>query len=284
MAKIVSSGKALHSSEFHEQKKKAKRLKRTLMAFAVLILIIAPFILLRLERFKVKEIRVLGTVVLAEKEILETAREIINENYLWIVPKSNILLLPRNRIAEVLEEKFPRIKFLDQNLVEGRIIEITVGEREPFALYCAEAGHFFEASDCYFLDDEGFIFARAPSFSGEVYFIYSGMGLEEPLGKKFLEVEQFVSLFSFITRLSRFGILPVAFGASLETVEQTGRYTLYLPNSGTIFWNAEENLEIIESNLNSFFASDIVQKESRFLEKISYMDLTVSNKVFYKFK
>ena len=65
MAKIVSSGKALHSSEFHEHKKKAKRLKRALMALVVLILIVAPFILLRLERFKVREIRVLGTVVLS---------------------------------------------------------------------------------------------------------------------------------------------------------------------------------------------------------------------------
>ena len=213
---------------------------------------------------------------------METAQEIINENYLWIVPKSNILLLPRNEIAEILKEKFPRIKFLNQNLVEGRTLEMTIEERSPFALYCSEAGHFLEASDCYFLDNEGFIFADAPSFSGEVYFIYSGMGLDEPLGKQFFEPEQFVSLSAFIARLERHNLLPVAFGASLETADLIGRYTLYLPNTGVIFWNAEENLETIESNLNSFFASDVVQEEKRFLEKISYMDLTVPNKVFYK--
>ena len=284
MPKIVSSGRALHSSEFHERKKKVRRLHRALLSLGILIIILLPFFLLRLERFKVKEIKVLGTEVLSAEEIVGTVQEIIGANYLWLVPKSNALILPRDQIAKVLVEKFPRIKSLDENLTDSKTLEIKIEERQPYALYCKQTENFLEAADCFFLDDEGFIFAPAPSFSGEVFFIYSGLGFNDPLGKHFLEQEQFKSLSLFLKRIERFGIFPIAFGASLETEEQKGRDTLYLPDSGIIFWNAKDSLETIESSFNSFFSSDIVKEKEKFLNKILYMDLTVPNKVFYKFQ
>ena len=108
--------------------------------------------------------------------------------------------------------------------------------------------------------------------------------MREPLGERFLESEQFKSLSLFLKRIERFSIFPMALGVSLETEEQKGRYTLYLSDSGTIFWNAEDSLETIESSFNSFFSSDVVKEKEKFLNEILYMDLTVPNKVFYKFQ
>ena len=271
--KIVSSGKVLNSRAFYKKKKRRKRIQLIFLSIGFLLVLSSLIYLSRQERFLVAEVAVLGEDVIDKEEIRGVAERLLRGYYFWIVPRANSFVYPRRTIERGLVEEFPRLKSADLDLSEPNTLYITVEERLPFALYCVNT------SECYFLDEEGYIFALAPSFSGAVYFIYTTETLmENPIGKTLISAEVFKSLPKFIEELSILGIHPAALAIGNE------EYSLSLPNGGEILWRRGGDLTVIHSNLEAFLSDDSIQTQSNFLDKILYLDLRTENKVFYKFK
>ena len=154
---------------------------------------------------------------------------------------------------------------------EQQKLLITVEERAPFALYCI--------SDCFFLDEEGFIFANAPSFSSGVYFVYvTENPVLNPLGKRFITIEEFESLSRFKETLAMLGIESLALDVG------DSEYRLTMLESGQIIWRRDSNLTLIKSNLEAFLSDNSIRAQENFLDRILYLDLRTENKVFYKFR
>ena len=276
--KIVSSGKVLHSSKFHK-KKKRKKIAILIFLFLGLSSVIYGLIyFLREDRFQVLEVSVLGENVIDRDEMITLTSELLTGFYLWVVPRSNFLVYPRRTIERALMEKFPRLSSAKLNLKE-RTLYIGVEERLPYALYCREATLSLETGKCYFLDEEGLIFALAPSFSGDTYLIYATKEpLAEPLGKRLVDVEEFKALSSFIADLESLNIESRA----LELREN--EYSLLISSGGKIIWQKENPLALIQSNLEAFLSNDSIRAQEDFLERILYLNLSSENKVFYKFR
>jgi len=285
MVKIVSSGKALHSSEYHEKKRKEKHFRSGLYFLLLIIFVAIPVLLLRWDKFRVNNIEVVGTSVVSVNEVKNLTQSVLDEKYLWVVPKDNDLLIPRQAIKDKLLQDLPRLKSVDINLEDTKTLGIQVEERKPLALYCVETGDFREANNCFFLDEEGFIFAPAPAFSGEVYFIYScGENTESPVGHSFLNKGDFVDLVDFIKSLNVLDIYAKSFELVPGTTDNKAQYRLYLPDSTPIFWYADEDLSLIRSNIETLIAKEVLGDIETPLDNIEYLDLTLPNKPYWKTK
>lgn len=271
--KIVSSGRVLNSREFYEKKKRRRRIQLILLSVGFLSILSSLVYLSRQERFLIVEIAVSGENVIDREEIARAARHLLDDYYLWVIPRANAFIYPRRAVKRSLIAEFPRLKSLDLNLDGQHKLFITVEERKPFALYCANI------SDCFFLDEEGFIFANAPSFSSGVYFVYvTEDPVLNPIGKRFITIEEFKSLSRFKEALAVLSIEPSA----LEVGDSEYRLSIF--DSGQIIWRRESNLALIESNLEAFLSDNSIRAQENFLERILYLDLRTENKVFYKFR
>ncbi|MDO8424293.1 MAG: hypothetical protein Q7S54_01635, partial [bacterium] len=209
--KIVSTGSTLSSPEFLEKRNKARRRRTTFWIAGILALLVIAVIISRREEFLISEVSVSGAIVVKEEDIALAVEAIISGHYLFLVPKGNALIYPGGQIEKKLLQAFPRLSAVAASLEGMRLLRIDAAEREPFALYCSSALSPEDASECYFLDDNGFIFDEAPSFSGSVYFIYAKVPpLPEPVGREFLPTEEFKPLSQFIGSLEDLGIEPLA--------------------------------------------------------------------------
>ncbi|MDO8471168.1 MAG: hypothetical protein Q7S49_00970 [bacterium] len=269
--KIVSSGKVLNSREFYEKKKRRRRIQLILLSIGFLAILFSLVYLSRQERFLINEITVQGENVIDKEEIAQAAQRLLAGYYIWVIPRANTIIYPRRAIKQSLIEKFPRLKSVGLNLGDHQKLLITVEEHVPFALYCIY--------DCFFLDEEGLIFALAPSFSGEVYFVYTTKDqIQNPIGKRFLSTEEFKSLSRFIETLTTFNI------RSLSLEMGNNEFTITISKGGQIIWRRDSDLALIESNLEAFLSDNSIRAQENFLDRILYLDLRTENKVFYKFR
>ena len=270
--KIVSSGRVLNSAAFYKKKKRRKRLQLILLFVGALAIIFSLIYFFRQEQFLITTVMVTRENVIDKEEIIQTVQYLLDDYYLWVIPRSNTFIYPRRTIEQNLTEAFPRLKSIDLDLDEFKTLVITVEERAPFALYCI-------GDKCFFLDKEGLIFTPAPSFSTGVYFIYRTEELiENPIGKRFVTPEEFGSLLKFMETLSILNIRPSTLEIGIDD------YSLFLSDGGRIIWRRGDDLLLIRSNLETFLSNDSIRAQSDFLEKILYLDLRTENKVFYKFK
>lgn len=271
--KIVSSGKILNSSEFYK-KKQRRRYIQLIFIFICLILLISLLIYLsRHERFQVVEVIVPGEEVMDKEEIISSVENSLTGRYFWTIPKTNAFLYPHQTIEDNLLKEFPRFKFVALDVNNFHTLSINIEERTPFALYC------HGTLDCYFLDQDGFIFAPAPSFSGTVYFIYTTEEvIDKPVGTRLASLEEFKQLSKFIDTLPTLNIYPSGLRIGGD------EYKLLLPTDGEILWRRRSDLTLVRSNLEAFLSNESIRVQSSFLEKVVYLDLRVENKVFYKLK
>jgi len=271
--KIISSGSGLYSPKFYKKKRKKKRFLLILSLIAAIVVLGFVIYFSRHSFVVISEVRVVGEGINGEKAIQDSVEKIISGYHFFLVPKANALIYPRKVIKETVLGKFPRIKSIDLDLDGLRILNVEVQERVPFALYCANP------FPCFYLDEEGFIFASLPDSPDQTYFKYfRETPLINPLGENLLPSEEFKSLTDFIKVLPSLGIDSRA----LEIGDN--EYSLILSGGSKIIWRQGDDFVLLFSNLEAFLSDEAIQSQEDFLEKVLYLDMRVANKVFYKFK
>lgn len=279
MAKIVSTGKTLSSPEYYRKKQREKRRKIIIFSTVILLILVIVVIVARLERLQISSIEVRGADVIPADDVKKVVGEILDDSYLWLIPKSNFLIYPRSSIERSLLDTYPRFSAVATSLVGSKTVEISVVEREPYALYCADVSNLNEVSSCYFLDERGFIFDDAPAFSGAVYFIYTlSEPLEDPKGSEYMEVGEFKEVTKFVEELEKLGLR----GLALEATENDLRVVMS-PGS-QLLWKRGDDLDLIYSNLAAFMNSKEIKSQPDFLDRVLVLDLRIENQVRYRFK
>ncbi|MFZ2048986.1 MAG: hypothetical protein WAV25_01650 [Minisyncoccia bacterium] len=277
--KIIGNKNALHTPEFHKKKLIERRIRITIISLIVLIVVVAPILLLRNKNFQVVNLEIKGNVVTKSEEIQAIVDEGLSGNYLWVIPRSNSLLYPKNGIIKNLLDREPRLSKVEISAPDVKSIVVSVSERTPTALYCKDITNTSTPVSCYFIDANGFIFSEAPAFSGGVYFVYTSEPLlDAPLKVQFMEAKKFKLLDVFIKSLADAGLYPKVF------VFKKDEYHLILSNGADIMWKESQNLDQIRSNLVSFVEDASFRKDKNNLSNILYIDLRFGNKIFYKYK
>lgn len=285
----------LNSPRLLELKKHRQQvfLKKFLFSLFALLVIFAFLVYIsRIPSLNIEKVEIVGNKII-DTEMLKTATEKeIAGNYLWLFPKTNILIYPQNNIKEELSSQFKRLRDITFSVKEGKILEVSVTERMALYTWCgvtlpeSNGGNASE-SKCYFLDDSGYIFDEAPYFSGEVYFKFYGLDTlnkDNPPGSYFMG-ENFGKIITFKKTLEQIGLKPVVFYLTGD-----GDAKIFL-SKGTssmgpeIIFKANSDFQKISENLQTALTTEPLQ--TNFKKKYSsleYIDLRFGNKVYYKFK
>lgn len=261
---------------------------------AVLILAFLFFIAIggisQNDRWKITRVEVVGTQTVERDAVESLVREKLKGNYYFAYARENSYLFPRRDIKEGLLQNFPRLLSADAERVDEHTISVTVAERKPYALWC---GDNLEAQPpsggCWFIDDAGFVFGRAPVFSDGVYPEVYG-ALEGKQNESALRAHIPQAQFALVYTLNQSLIqkvgnpLRVAFkpeGEVAVTIAKSATYPM-LAGSELRFKDSTTS-EVIMKNLLAAlpvqFPSSVIPKK-----KLLYIDMRFGNKIFFGFE
>lgn len=242
------------------------------------------------HRLTIHTITVTGTRIINTDDVQEAVQNDLAGKYVYLFARSDTLIYPHDRIYRDLIRTFPRIDTLSVTRSGWNTLHVAITERAGAFLYCGSQIPTQEkdlGENCYFVNNDGYIFDKAPYFSGNVYFKYYlalGAANDNPLSAQMLTPDRFHELTRFIDRIEALGLKPIYL-----TIDDDGLHTLYLQHepqatAPVITFNADNDLDTIADNFSIAmskleFANDIHSKYATLL----YIDLRFKNKVLYKF-
>ena len=248
------------------KKKKQKESKRKLLFFVVFSLVIFFGLVLvtRWERVNIAQVEIIGNKVVDTEDLKNRINEDLAGHYLWTIPKTNFLFYPKNKILVDLKQNFERLESLSLEIKDNTLL-VQVVERKALYTWCGQEKIDVEreSEGCYFLDDSGYLFDKAPYFSGAVYFRFYGDiegDANNPLGSHYNK-EIFNKLTAMIKNLEDMDLSPV--GVSIDPL---GEIKMHLPLGGgalgypEILFRTSSDFVKISENLDTALSTDPLKK------------------------
>lgn len=137
------------------------------------------------KRFSIERIEIEGSDLGTLDTVRSLVRQKLEGNYFFVYARKNSYLYPRKEIEEMILKTFPRMKSVRVEQKDEHTIHVSLLERKPYATWCGEVYHPERSSlpECWFIDEDGFVFDRAPVFSRGVYVEFYGKLLETNQGE-----------------------------------------------------------------------------------------------------
>jgi cell division septal protein FtsQ len=102
----------------------------------VVVIVGAVSFLANSKYITIQNVNIQGNVVVGMKEIADIVEKENGGSFLAIFPKKNILLYPKSSIKKDILTAYPRVESVTIGLSGLTNLNITIKEREPFALWC----------------------------------------------------------------------------------------------------------------------------------------------------
>ncbi len=243
------------------------------------------------SKITINKIVITGNSIIDKEDLESSIQNKLNGKYFRLFARSNFLIYPQSKIYKDLINEFPRIENLNIKRESLNTLKVSIIERAGSYLYCGASlpeNKEDIGENCYFVNNDGYIFDKAPYFSGDIYFKYYTKikdSNSSPQGKQMLNPEVFHKLMRFID-----GITALSFKPLYLVIGDDGVYSLYLHSINgnlepKIIFKSDNDLSIILDNLSTAmnkreFANEINSKYDTLL----YIDLRFKNKVLYKFQ
>lgn len=227
----------------------------------------------RMPYFQVQEIEISGNSLVNGDDLIDAIKIKLEEEYLGFLPKKNIFIIPKGKIlAETLQE-FKRIKNITLEKKYFGAIAVKIEERNNSALFC-------EAENCAYADESGYVFEKAPYFSGAVFLKLidqriSDKTLEEFIGSNLIVESEFKKILEFAGLAVKIGN-----GITEVILKKENVYEFYTKEGWRIILNDKN--EPRSAYLNLITALDANIKDKR--TKLDYIDLRLGNKIYFKYK
>jgi len=249
----------------------------------------------------IQNILVEGNRVIPAEEIKDTVLEKISGNYFFLFSKKNFLIYPKRSLEKDLLDKFHRIEYLSIKRLDRNTLAVSLKEWQGKYLLC----EMNSDDDCYFMNSSGFVFDKAPNFSGSVYFrIYSSNFFKETddlIGQTFMPMEEFAELLDFKEKIGKF------FQIKALEIGENGDYKFLLEIDGNNLnpyiafkkparnapattsqmlagAGGESDFDKIFDNLALAIGAEPLSLELKDkIDSLEYLDLRYDNKVLYKF-
>ncbi len=233
--------------------------------------------LLRYHKMQVDTFNVIGTSVIGEQDVEDSVREQLVGSWLWIFPRTSVLLVNDKLIERKLKEQFSRIETISVKRTNLHSIEITIKEFDAVYLWCTTD------EDCYFMDNQGVVYSGAPTFSGTAYpKVFTGSPIEE-LPFQGISEADLVRVADLQKKLSEINIVPVAFRnisareLQIDFLHNKNIAKLQIDRTTS----TDTSLEYLFSGIRTEPLASLFRNESKVL---LYIDVRFPNKVVYKFQ
>ncbi len=290
---MISSTSSSLSHEQYLRKKRNKKLFRYGLVFFVFISLVAllSYISHR-PQIRISKIELSGGVLVTQDEIESKALTGMSGSYLWLFPKNNSFLYSKTRLEDYLMDNFKRIDTISIRRKNLKTLVIDITERKPVAMWCEGVPTDVQPSGskdvlsspertCYFIDQNSTVFANAPHFSGDAYFRYYGLILNDnPIGKEYMASSRvFTELSGFIQKTKDLLLQP-----QYLVAKNDGQFSLFVAGGGEIMFDMKESLSKTSDNLVALLRVPALQLNSDGVLPVEYIDLRYGNKLFYKLK
>lgn len=262
-----------------ESPARARRLKRhglKLSAIAILavgfswavsVATYAPSLLI--SRFDVEGISTLSP------GLVEAAAQTALYDGSWYIAPNNLFVFSKEKMTAAIKA-LPRVKTVSVSRASmlAQAVTITVEERAPYARWCVD-------TECYLLDDDGFIFARDMSETRAVETFFSGGFATgtSPIGKTYAE-GHFLLFRDLIRNLEekhyRARTLALEEGKDFSAVIASTQAASSSPF--TIRASSDVDAKTLVRNLELALQSDTL----RDVRALDYIDLRFGNRVYFK--
>jgi len=230
----------------------------------------------RLPEITVAGVEVSGTNLVDASNVKDLVESKLAGSYLFLVPRTNSLVLPRGDLAAAVVQAYPEVDAVSVIRDGWQKVTVLVTEREPSALWClsateqeADAGQL----SCYLMDKNGFIFAPAKD-SSKIFTRFFGVLSGEPIGQKYLP-DDFASFKSFVEEISSTAHRT----PQSVLVEQNDDASITFVQGGVLKFVRTADHESTLNNIASVFSSRRLDTK----EKLDYADFRFGNKVYVKF-
>ncbi len=242
------------------------------------------------KNFTINKIIVTGTSIINPADIISSVNKELSGKYYGLYSRANSFIYPQKEIYNNLITNFSRIKEISITKINFNTLQINIKERLASYLYCGSIIPDIKSQlgeDCYFINDDGYIFGKAPYFSGNVYFKYYVKINNEsnPIGQNIFEINQFHKLTYFIKGITNLGFKPIYL-----VINKDGIDSLYLAHktdetTPKIIFDTNNNLVNILSNLTTAMTKiEFTKAIKSEYNTLLYIDLRFKDKVLYKFK
>lgn len=264
---------------------------RTITIIALtLLLLIALGGISHNERWRITEIKVLGAASVSEDTIRTVTQQKLQGNYFFVYARDNSFLFSEKEIEQELLNALPPLKTVIATRTDMNALTIEVSERKPYVLWCGEEfhGETPDLSLCWFTDNTGFIFDRAPTFSEgvytEVYGVVEKKNTDTPLGSTLP-----VSRFKNADNLAQ--ALGVEIAEPLRIIfKPDDEFEITMKGNATYSMLANTKLLFKDTALPSTIVKNLrsaIQKEfpdgALLKKKLLYIDMRFGNKIFFGF-
>ncbi len=274
--------------------KKAKKREQIRVVIKVLLFLISFMVLIgavsyavHLKQLRIKKINIQAPTTSVEDAVAMLAKTELDKSYLGFFPKNSIFLTTYKKLEEKILDSFPKILNIKIQRSGLYTINAEIKEREPKALWCGDVVPPVtqkqkteskkiknEWGTCYFVDENGYIYAKAPFFTGNVFPHYYG-SLEhgEPVAQQYMPKDEFKKWQDFYTSFSYNDIkLQAILFLDERDVE------LYLTNGVAIYIPRNIDINIIKNRILAIVDAGKMDNP----KDIEYVDLRFGKKAFIK--
>lgn len=298
---MYTGGKALHSAKYLRRKRNKIFLTGFLSVFVIAVVVFILSQISHLDFLTIKNIEISDLKTLNKDELHSFIEQSLDGDYAYLFSKGNIIYFSKDDLKDSLLNKFNNISSLDISRDGLSTIKIDIVEQKSFALYCVGRPEDIEqkgqtessddnTSECFYMNEKGYIWSEAPQFSENVFFKYystatstknpSGQGLS--VGDNYSTEEELKAINSLAVNISKNIISIVGI-----INNQNGQYNLFfenkngLPRLGTIMFGDINSFDKAYENLELFFKQNKFGKDKS-RPAIEYIDLRYGNNIFYK--
>jgi len=255
------------------------------LALSVLVLFI---LLLHKPFFQVSEIKVRGTHVVHPHDVGIKVQDILSKKKLWLVPLDSWITLPDKKIKKDLYASFDRIKDVRTSVHNFDTFIIDIDEWEPAFLWC-NIDEVELVRSCWFMDEQGHIFSKAPYFSPGVYpmFVTPASSLDAVLGEKKIDPEildQVLVIYNMLEDKNS-TVETITFGEEMDIVFTLQKLQGTLLEDTELLITRTMSVDILAQNLELLLDhTSFKEKFETNAELLEYIDLRFDGKLLFKFK
>jgi hypothetical protein len=242
-------------------------------------------------KWQINQIDISGTDAGTSDLIHSFVLQKLEGNYYFVYARNNSHLFPKNEIEKSLLSTYPRILNVLVSRVDDHNISIFVTERKPYALWCGETFHpeLSSLPDCWFVDNTGFVFDKAPMFSRGVYIEVYGKLIEKTAGE-ILQSKIPSEGFIFADSFAKLILKDIGKPFQIQ-INPDGEYSITILSSieyPFLSWvnirfddqsNSETLIKNLKSSINVQFPDNLPHKK-----QLLYIDMRFGNKVIFGFE